>query len=60
MESLRIALTTDGVNTSILYRDSEDQEFKPLITTSFKETLAPLFFTFDNKNVYMASNIGQR
>jgi dipeptidyl aminopeptidase/acylaminoacyl peptidase len=56
---LRIALTTDGVNTSILYRDSEDQEFKPLITTSFKETLAPLFFTFNNKNLYMASNIGR-
>ena len=56
---LRIALTTDGVNTSILYRDSEDQEFKQLITTSFKETLAPLFFTFDNKNLYMASNIGR-
>jgi len=56
---LRIAVTTDGVNTSILYRDSEGQEFKPLITTSFKETLAPLFFTFDNKNLYMASNIGR-
>ena len=56
---LRIAVTTDGVNTSILYRDSEDQEFKNLITTSFKETLAPLFFTFDNKNLYMASNIGR-
>lgn len=56
---LRVAITTDGVNTGILYRDSEDQEFKTLITTSFKETLAPLFFTFDNKNLYMASNIGR-
>jgi dipeptidyl aminopeptidase/acylaminoacyl peptidase len=56
---LRIAITTDGVNTSILYRDKEDQEFKTLITTSFKETLAPLFFTFDNKNLYMSSNIGK-
>lgn len=56
---LRIAITTDGVNTGILYRDSEDQDFKTLITTSFKETLAPLFFTFDNKNLYMASNLGR-
>ena len=56
---LRIATTTDGVSTSILYRDSEDQEFKTLITTSFKETLAPLFFTFDNKNLYMSSNLGR-
>lgn len=56
---LRVATTTDGVNTSILYRDSEQGEFKTLITTSFKETLAPLFFTFDNKNLYMLSNIGR-
>jgi len=40
---LRIATTTDGVNTSVLYRDSEEQEFKPLITTTFKETFAHYF-----------------
>lgn len=56
---LRIAITTDGVNTSILYRDEEEDEFKTLITTSFKETLAPLFFTFDNKNLYMVSNLNR-
>jgi len=56
---LRIATTTDGVNTSILYRDKEDEQFKSLITTNFKETLAPLFFTYDNKNLYMASNMGK-
>ncbi len=56
---LRIATTTDGVNTGILYRDTEDQEFNTLITTTFKETLAPVSFTFDNKNLYMASNIGR-
>jgi Tol biopolymer transport system component len=56
---LRVALTTDGVNSSVLYRDSEDQEFKPLLTTTFKETFAPLFFTFDNKNLYVSSNIGR-
>ncbi len=56
---LRIATTTDGVNTGILYRESEADEFKELVTTNFKETLQPLFFTFDNKNLYMASNIGR-
>ena len=56
---LRIAITTDGVNQSVLYRDSEDQEFKPLLTTTFKETFALLFFTFDNKNLYVSSNIGR-
>lgn len=56
---LRIAITTDGVNTSILYRDTEDQEFSELYTTTFKETFTPLFFTFDNKNLFMASNLGR-
>jgi dipeptidyl aminopeptidase/acylaminoacyl peptidase len=57
--NLRIALTTDGVNTSVLYRDSEKDDFQALVTTSFKETLNPLFFTFDNKNLYVVSNIGR-
>ncbi len=57
--NLRIAVTTDGLNTSVLYRDSEKDDFQILITTNFKETLDPLFFTFDNKNLYVASNIGR-
>lgn len=56
---LRIAMTTDGVNTSILYRDNESENFKTVLTTNFKETLYPLFFTFDNKNVYATSNLGR-
>ncbi len=56
---LRIVTTTDGVNTSVLYRPTEKDDFQTLITTNFKETLAPLFFTFDNQNLYVASNIGR-
>ncbi|MEO0337536.1 MAG: prolyl oligopeptidase family serine peptidase, partial [Pseudomonadota bacterium] len=54
---LRVATATDGVNTSIFYRDSEEQKFKSLITTNFKTSLNPLFFTFDNKKLYMSSNM---
>ena len=56
---LRVATTSDGVNRSLLYRDSEKDDFQVLVTTSFKETLSPLFFTFDNQNLYVASNIGR-
>jgi len=56
---LRIVTTTDGVNTSVLYRATEKEDFQTLITTNFKETLTPLFFTFDNQNLYVASNIGR-
>jgi dipeptidyl aminopeptidase/acylaminoacyl peptidase len=56
---LRVAVTSDGVNRSLLYRDSEKDDFQALLTTSFKESLSPLFFTYDNKNLYVASNIGR-
>ncbi len=58
-EKLRVALTNDGANQSILYRENENDEFRTIITTNFRETLHPLLFTFDNKHVYMASNIGR-
>ncbi|HLG17026.1 MAG TPA: S9 family peptidase [Blastocatellia bacterium] len=56
---LRIAVKTDGVNNTLLYRKTEADKFEPVLTTSFKETAAPLFFTFDNRYVYMATNIGR-
>lgn len=57
---IRVATTTDGVNTSLLYRASEDQPFATVLTTSFRETMAPLFFSFDNKYVFAASNLNGR
>lgn len=54
--NLRVAITSDGVNTSLLYRDSESESFKTILTTDFKVRVDPLFFTFDNKNLYVASN----
>ncbi|HET6510787.1 MAG TPA: S9 family peptidase [Candidatus Kapabacteria bacterium] len=56
---LRIAIATDGVNNTILYRENEQDDLKPIITTSFRETLVPQLFTFDNKKLYAASNIGR-
>ena len=53
---LRIATTTDGVTTSLLYRENETDEFKSILTTDFKESVSPLYFTFDNKNIYVSSN----
>ncbi len=57
---LRAAVAvTDMINQSLLYRDSEDEDFKNILTTSFKETLNPFFFTFDNKMLYATSNVGR-
>ena len=56
---LRIATTSDGVNSSLLYRESESDEFKSILTTNFKESVSPLYFTFDNKELYVSSNRGR-
>ncbi len=56
---LRIAEATDGVNISLLYRPTEQDDFQIIEHASFKETIDPLFFTFDNKNLYISSNIGR-
>jgi len=56
---LRIAVTTDGVNSTLLFRNSETEKFAPLVTTTFRETIAPLVFTPDNRQLYVATNIGR-
>jgi dipeptidyl aminopeptidase/acylaminoacyl peptidase len=56
---LRAASALDGVNSQILYRDKESDPFQVVLTTSFKETMSPQFFTFDNKNVYSVSNLNR-
>lgn len=56
---LRAATTTDGVNTSLLYRATPDDEWRTVLTTNFRENLSPLFFTFDNQNLYASSNMGR-
>ncbi len=55
--NLRVAITTDGINNSILYRATDNDPFKTIVTTSFKDSISPLFFTFDNKHLYVSSNI---
>ena len=54
---LRAAIDTDGVNTSFLYRTTEDEPFRTLITTNFKETFDPALFAYDNKMMYIESNL---
>ncbi len=57
---IRLATQTDGVNTSLLYREDESKPFRTVLTTSFKDELQPLFFTFDDPNViYASSNLGR-
>lgn len=54
-----VTAIVDGVNTQILYRDNDTEEFRPVLTTNFKEEVAFLDFTADNSLVYAATNLGR-
>lgn len=57
---LRVAFAVvEGVNTSLLYRDTEKDPFREILQTTFKETMSPQFFTFDNKKLYAVSDLGR-
>ncbi|MEP7238121.1 MAG: S9 family peptidase [Ferruginibacter sp.] len=56
---IRIASKTDGVNTNYYQRATETAPFDSFLTTTYKDQFAIQFFTFDNKNIYVSSNIGR-
>lgn len=39
---LRVAVATDGVNTSLLYRQSEEKPFRTIVSTNFRDSIDPL------------------
>lgn len=56
---LRVAIRmVGGVNEQMLYRRKETDDFGIVSETSFRESLSPLFFDFDNGDViFTASNL---
>lgn len=56
---LRIAIAMVGNEVNFLYRKTEADEFKNIMTTSWKDNFNPQFFTFDNEKIYASSNLGR-
>ncbi len=56
---VRAAITSDGLNTTLLYRDDEQAPFRPLITTDYRTSVSPALFTFDDKRLFALSNRGR-
>ena len=57
---LRVAGAIEGgVNATLLYRETEEDEFKVVLQTNFKDEMNPYFFTFDNEKLYAVSNLGR-
>ncbi len=57
---LRMAMSNDGVNETLWYRENENNKFKPLITNNFRTTIVPVAFSEKNPNlVYAISNLNR-
>ena len=57
---LRLAMSSDGVNTTILYRATENQPFKSVLTSNFKDTFRPIAFSHSQPNIiYAISDINR-
>jgi len=58
--TLRIAVASDGVNETVLYRENENIPFRPLITNNFQTTFQPVAFAEQRQNVlYAISNVNR-
>lgn len=56
---VRAAVSTDGVNSVVYYRDNEGQAFREIIKTDFKNKFEPQIFTFDNNRIVANSNLNR-
>ncbi|MEO1260282.1 MAG: S9 family peptidase [Bacteroidota bacterium] len=49
-----------GTNTTLLFRENEEDPWSEVLTTDFRESVSPLFFDFENPNaVFVSSNLGR-
>jgi dipeptidyl aminopeptidase/acylaminoacyl peptidase len=57
---LRLAISSDGVNETLLYRENENKPFTPILTNSFTTTLKPISFSETEADVvYAISNVNR-
>ncbi|MGE8003598.1 S9 family peptidase [Lysinibacillus sp. NPDC093216] len=57
--NVRMAVASDGVEGTVLYRDSEKDEFKPFIEMKAGDEVMPLAFSKDNKHIFATTNKGR-
>lgn len=57
--AVRLAVSTDGANRTLLMRQAAGEPFRPLLTVDFRTTLQPLEFTADGRRFYVLSNRGR-
>lgn len=57
---LRLAMASDSVQETMLYRDSEAEQFRPVLRNSFKTSINPLGFSREYKShIFALSNVNR-
>ena len=56
---VRLAISTDGLKTTLFYRENEKTPPRIILQNSFKTVVRPLFFDTDNTKFYAISNRGR-
>jgi dipeptidyl aminopeptidase/acylaminoacyl peptidase len=56
---VRLAVASDGVNNTLLYRATEAEPFRALFSTDFRTAVNPQFFDRENRRFYATSNRGR-
>jgi len=57
---LRLALASDSVRETVLYRNTEQEAFRPVMSNSFRNSIMPLGFSRGEKShVFALSNINR-
>jgi len=57
--NIKLAIASDGVNESLYFRESIQDELKPIISINFKNALKPLCFTGEKNHIYALSNLNR-
>ncbi len=56
--NIRMALASDGVNETLLFREYSDSPFKPVVTNNFKTKIKPVAFCDNDRTcIYAITNI---
>jgi len=58
--NIRMALASDGVNETLLFRERPGDKFRPVVTNNFKTKIKPIAFCDREKScIFAISNIGR-
>lgn len=57
--TIRLAIRSDGLNSTLFYRENAKAALRPLIESDYKTQVTPLFFLADDNAFYALSNRGR-